>query len=507
MFFKSVVNRKCFEGHKILRFFLIGLVVFVIHVPAIEAQSETPWTPDQKVPGYSDNTHITPFLVADQNGVVHIFAVQTVGNEDRILALVCRQWNQERGWTIPIDILLPLGDARIIGVFLDSKEIMHLVFCGAANIYYSNAQVSRANNVSAWSLPEVVGLGAIDPCYGAIVGDNKGNLAILYNGRVDGNGVYSITSNDAGGNWSKPTPVFLTYDDKLIPFTINGFMGKSGKLHIVWNILNSANEFVALYYDRLDVGSNQWDKPVLLEKKPEDKDFFGLAMPYIVDNGKYVVIMYNGGNPYTGQPVPFGRPTLLIQISIDNGESWGGVTNPFPFLTGSSGEHSLVVDSSQNVHALALMRIDKQINGEYRAIGGMWHSELRNNIWGDPERLVTSVKPLMLRAVISQGNILLATWVEESVTGNGVWYSYTVLDSPKLPIVALPTALEQSSVASISSISSPIATSTQEDISLLIDQGASTYTPAQPLVFGIILVVLLILAIFIMVQLGDRRKN
>lgn len=513
MIYKSVVHRKRIVIHVFTQLLLIGLIIFVFNVPSVEAQMTNQWQPDKKVPGYSDDTHFTPLFVVDQNRTVHAFAVQPVGDEDRNLAIVYNQWNREKGWTIPIDILLfPPGDARIIGVFLDYKGIVHLAFiagkAGDAKIYYSSAQITRAGDASAWSFPLDIGGGAINPCYGVIAGDNKDNLVILYNGNMYGNGIYTITSNDAGYSWSEPMPVYLTYADQLVPFTVNGYMSKSGKLHVVWNILNSAYEFVSLYYDRLDVESNQWDKPILLEKKPVITGFFGPAVPYIVDNDKYVVVMYNGGNPYAGQPVPFGRPTLLIQTSTNNGESWSGAINPFPLLTGSSGAHSLVIDSNQNIHALALMRIDSSVDGEYRAIGGMWHSELRNNIWSDPERYITSVKSLDLRAVVSQGNVLLAAWIEESVPGNGVWYSYTVLDSPELPVIPLATPSVEHSSTPTSLVPSPVVTPTHENKPLLIDRDiTATYTPAQPLVFGLIPVVLLILGIIIMVQLRYRNKS
>jgi hypothetical protein len=84
----------------------------------------------------------------------------------------------------------------------------------------------------------------------------------------------------------------------------------------------------------------------------------------------------------------------------------------------------------------------------------MWHSTWRDNRWIEPDAVVkglavadpvgnTSFDPFEARAIVSQGNVILVTWRTDpgsSKKPNGIWYSYTSLDTPELPVVPLSTA-------------------------------------------------------------------
>jgi hypothetical protein len=102
---------------------------------------------------------------------------------------------------------------------------------------------------------------------------------------------------------------------------------------------------------------------------------------------------------------------------------------------------SLVVDGSDKIHAVFIQRIERNLNGKNAPIGGMWHSVLVGDYWTTPERIDQGrMSTYDVRSVISQGNHLLATWREDpGFSGQGVFYSYTVLDANSLPVIALPT--------------------------------------------------------------------
>jgi hypothetical protein len=154
----------------------------------------------------------------------------------------------------------------------------------------------------------------------------------------------------------------------------------------------------SLYYAKVNMKTGDWSKPALLDKRPDIERYFGPSVPSIVDNGKYVVIFYNGGNPYSDGIVPVGRPTLLARLSDDGGESWANITNPIPFLIGQSGEQALLVDSNHVVHAIANMRIDVLVDGRPKPIYGVWHAEFKDGVWRYPQRLLPSIlEPLLLR--------------------------------------------------------------------------------------------------------------
>ena len=295
-----------------------------------------------------------------------------------------------------------------------------------------------------------------------------------------------------------------------MPYSIKSYVGGLGKLHVVWGVnVIDGNVYDALYYDGIDIKTGKWNEPLLLDKRPAIKGYFGPSVPSVVDNGKYVVIMYNGGNPFTGGTVPIGRPTILVRLSEDGGKTWGNVTAPLPFLTGQSAEQALVVDSRQVVHLIANMRIDSLIDGNYKSVDGVWHSEFREGIWGYPERFVATVPPANIRAVVSQGNVILATWMEDGGFGqNGVWYSYTSLDAPESPVASLPIQstfekdpLMKVTVTNAESIQSP----TSVPGNLWDRKNTQIVGPQLPILIGIIPAVMLIVVIAVR-AIFMRRK-
>ena len=151
--------------------------------------------------------------------------------------------------------------------------------------------------------------------------------------------------------------------------------------------------------------------------------------------------MYNGGNPFPGRPVSLGRPVQLVQLSNDGGKTWSRPLGPFPSHLGRSGEHALALDGNGVPHSLFTQRIETATaDGEYSIIGGIWHSAFVDGNWANPDRFITTYSPHDVRAIVSQGNVLLVVWREDPGAGkHGVWFSYRVLDTPELPIIPLST--------------------------------------------------------------------
>lgn len=470
------------------------------------------WSPDKRVPGYLDDT-FTPFLIADQNRTIHAFATQRIGGKR---AIVYRQWTLAGDWTRPIDILFSPtgGDAQILDVFLASDGIFHMIFFGnadeTASIYYASVLATNAGDSSAWSFPELIGEGAAYPSYGTFEGDNQGNFVVVYNGNHEGNGIYITKSNDMGLNWSTATPLYLINDPRTMPYYIKSYVGRLGRVHVVWGVnIIEGTVYDSLYYAGIDIKTGDLNKPQLLDKRPNIQGYFGPSEPTIVDNGKYVVIMYNGGNPFKEGIVPVGRPTILVRFSNDDGETWEDVKNPFPFLTGQSGEQVLLVDSSQVVHAIAIMRIDSLVDGKYQPVEGVWHSEFKDGIWSYPQRFVTTIPAVNLRAVVSQGNLILATWMEDALFGqNGIWYSYTTLDSPELPATPLPihTVFEEvPTIMNTMTITENTLPSTGTPRDLIDKKNTNIGNPQLPILIGIIPAVILVFVIIIR-TMYIRRK-
>lgn len=492
---------------------IIRISLFLIVIPitlgfnniTVKADVAAQWSLDARVPGYLDDT-FPPFLVADRDRTVHAFASQWVDDGSRRLAVVYRKWSLSGGWTRPVDIILtPTGDAQILGAFLDNSDRMHIIFMsggvGNTTVYYTYAPAANADLVTAWSVPLVVGVNALGLNSAAIIGDDRDNLFVIYSGNKDGNGVYFVISENSGQIWSDPSPVFLTNDTTLFPFSLRLAIGSDRKVQATWNVVTSLGVDERLYFANYRIPDAEWDIPVELDRKIDLPEYFGPSFPAMVVNGSDIVILFNGGNPFAGQFVNPGRPVMRASISNDGGLTWGDPVNPFPFLNGRSGEHTLVVDSTGAVHGLFVMRIDKPIDGEYKAIGGIWHGTFQDGIWTNPERFVTTYPAHDVRAIVSQGNVLLAVWREDPGSGkHGVWFSYTLLDTPELPVnplsmVEMPILPSQTpTLIPLLSTLTPVS-----DNNIFGDASPSQWnaSPVFPLVVGVVPVVLVVIGMLV----------
>ena len=501
-------------------FFIIGMVCTLLsaglgYQPAF-ARGDYTWSPDARVPGYLDDT-FTPFLLADQNRTVHAFASQWVEINGRRLAIVYRQWTLMGGWTRPVDIILSPtgGDANFMSAYMDSSDTIHLIFMATealtrkSSVYYSSAPAASAAFPPAWSPPVIAAENALDLNSGAITGDGQGNLIIIYSGNRDGSGVYSVQSKDTGREWSEPLPVYLTYDSTLTPFSLHLTAGPDKRISAVWNVVTNLGVDEVLYFASFDSQKDAWKLPVELDRRLDLPEYFGPSFPVIVDNGKELVVVYNGGNPFTGRPVGAGRPIQRARISLNGGLTWNEPLDPFPFHVGRSGEHALVLDGEGIPHTLFTQRIEStDEKGNYSIIGGIWHSTFQNGGWTNPDRFISTVPPHDVRSIVVQGNVLLVVWRQDPGGGqNGVWYSYTGLDEPELPVVPLATDPASYFSAQQTATTTPVITTlVPTPRPELLDEAPPSHlgeNPALPIIIGAVPVALILLG----VVLGYRFLN
>jgi hypothetical protein len=500
---------------RIFALLITSVIAVTLNCFVVKANAGGEWAPDARVPGYLDDT-FTPFLVTDQNRTVHAFASQWVESMYRRRAIVYRQWTLKGGWTRPVDIILaPAGDATFLSAYLDSSSILHVIFmAGESNnlgVYYSHAAATEADWAPGWSEPILIGENALGVNSSSIVSDPQGNLFVIYSGWQEGNGVYLVSCADPCGNWSEPSPIFLTYDATLMPSSLKLVMAMDNQIRATWTVITSRGVDQALYFANYIVENSEWTTPIELDHRMDVPEYWGPSFPAMVDNGTDIIILYNGGNPYIDQFVIQGRPVMRTSISSDGGLTWRGPTNPFPFLNGRSGEHALAMDSMGRAHGLFIMRIDQLVKGEYRPIGGIWHSTYMNGIWSNPDRMVTSINPHDIRAVVVQGQILFVVWRQDPGDGtNGIWFSYAMLDSPELPIAPLSTVPAAISARESSTASSaPNTASPSPQNNIMSDSPSAQWmnNPAFPIIVGTIPVLLLVVGVVIVYRLlNDRRE-
>lgn len=389
------------------------------------AQGQIQWSAPQRIPGYPPDTY-SPYLVADSNGGVHAFHSQPTNGT---ISVVYSRWDYEHGWTMPVDIFLPLrGEAQVKGAWLDTHGMTHLIFTNGndqlgGDLFYSRAPALEAGSVRAWSAARLIGPSA-NLFAGAILGDDRGNLYVFYGGTLHGHGLYEVASHDNGETWSRPAPIHLTNDDAVFPGNVALLLDESHELHVSWAEWEPPNPR-DLYYARLDVDSGFIAPPVHLDEGGSDT-------PVMIKHDGVLFLIYATSG------IAHGVAGKAMKQSADAGRSWSNALWAFPPLVGGNGNAALVQDSNHTLYAFLGNRAGDCCHG-------LWYSTWHGNAWSDPQAIVQGPKsaefdPFSPHAVISQGNVVLVTWWNESRI-NGVWYSSAKLNAPELPLLPLPTTV------------------------------------------------------------------
>ena len=484
-----------------LSFTIILVITVAVNTLDAVAQEPIQWAPQDRIPGYDPLVN-TPYLIADQNRTVHAFNSTWIENEK---VIVYSQWTLEQGWTEPIDILLPplKQQIRFKGAILDEAGLVNLLFFSgddqAANIYYSSAPMVHAGGAPAWSTPIVVGDQAKTPDEAAFVMNSQNQIFVLYSSNSDDRtGLYfTYSTNDNRTAWSAPTPMFLTYGDGLFPFFLRMYVDSQDGIHALWNVNDESGLSQAFYYAKLEAGQVEWSDPIQF-------DAGGLNQPSITEYGDTLILIYHDEGE--------SGLTRYMRQSPDGGKTWTEKIRLFPHV-GSNGPPTLVTDSNNVLHMFFGNRVTSNSGA---TIMGIWHSIWDGGRWSFPQAVVSgpSIKddiggngfdPSFAKAIVSQGNTILVAWRSDPQAGvNGAWYSYTTLDTPELPIVALPTppvTVYATPTATVTPPPTPtptpllLPTATRQNEEVAANSSADN--PAIALIFGAIPVVLLISVVFV----------
>ncbi len=479
--------------------FSLGLVVILVMTAPGKSTAVAPpslaWSPAKQIPGYPSYTE-PPYLVADRNRTVHALHVQPVNDQP---AIVYSTWTMALGWTMPVDVLLAPHSALVInlrGLFLDAKGTLHAIFVAGddtfgGDVYYSRAAVANAEHPAGWSAPKRIGekarMGGTFAT--ALAADDRGDLYVVYSGTKEGNGLYEIRSQDGGDTWSDPAAIFLTGDSGIYPGTL-ALQLETGNLHIAWSDWRPPYGGYELYYARLDTERNTLSSPVLMSR-PVTGNFTLPDTPSMILHYNTLFLVYSEYTDLAG-----GSMAKLMRQSTDHGKTWTKPVLAFPPLIGGNGIASLLVDSDNELHAVLSNRTGDCCHG-------MWYSFWEGNRWSESQAIISPgpktrmFDPQIPNAVMSQGNVILATWINEERL-NGVWYSYARLDAPELPIVPLPTPIPSPDPTSTPNATTAIATPTSAttrlpatEISAEVPQ-AEESTPGFSILIGTVPVIALI---------------
>lgn len=516
------------KGKMFRLLFTFLLLILILITQYYQGLAQRSWTKHERVPGYADLTE-PPILLADSNRNVYAFASQFVGESNPQLAIHFSKWSADIGWSTPVDVILsPTEQARIMAATLEPDGWINLIFFGgddlAASIYFTRSPASGAEHAPNWETPKLIGKNAVTPSSATMASDGKGNLLVVFNGNLEGQvGAYFVFSSDKGKSWSDPFPVFGVSQEGLNTFGFSLSWGRSGFVHLAWNVVDQKGHNVGGYYSRFDPVQKQWLAPREFALGVGIDEGMGISNQAVIEHNGMVYLMYNNGIPPTGVP-----PAQWFQNSRDNGGTWTEAYRPFSRHVGRNGVISFGVDGSQRLHVIFADRIPMFIGGVYSAAGGIYQSTWMDEYWSEPEPIAEQYSipgqpvdpnephfsPYDARVVISQGNTILATWRSDpGGIRNGVWYSYRVLNLPEQPLKPFPTVEIRKSPVGTLSVG---ATATpRPSLSKTAEPRQVTFSPSDPVysegysnpgtnVFAGIVPVVLVISIVLIVRI--RKK-
>ncbi|MCA9968837.1 MAG: hypothetical protein KC425_01415 [Anaerolineales bacterium] len=400
---------------------LVGVLMVLLSATAVfgsQTYLSDEWSVPQRIPGY-DNDANPPVLLVDPTGVIHAFGDKAA---NRGSVIIYSRWSLAEGWSAPVDIILPTykEQARLMDAVLDDAGMVHLIFFSGddldANLYYTSAPLPQLGSAPAWTAPLLIGPAAITPSEARLVLDHAGYLAVVYAGRAEGRGVYVAYSTDNGQSWAEPQVFFLTYSDALFLWAFQALL-VDDKVHVAWTVNNISGNGEVIYYVRLSRDGTLDREPVELAVV----DGYEADWPSLVAYADQLIVVYNNSQP----------ATRWMRRSPDGGETWTEPVRPFPHI-GEYGFASFVVDSGGTLRLFTGNRIGNP------ATHGMWQSIWQGDGWSELQPLVSGppgngFDPSKPRAVISQGNLLFVAWRTDPMAGpNGIWYAYTLLDTPRV---------------------------------------------------------------------------
>ena len=495
--YKRLSQEKQFKQIYIFSLIFIYFFANVAAIPFLPAEQVTQWSQPRTIPLYQLGI-LPPVLVADQNRTVHAFSSQLIDldNGATLRVIFYNQWSLARGWTLPTDIIIsPYKEARITDVHLGSSGIFHLIFFGGdetgADIYYSQVSAPLADDSRVWSTPIVIGKNASDPANAAIVESDQGTLSVVYSGREQGNGLYVVNSKDNGATWSDAAPIYLAQSNTPNLSLLSVIKGESGWLHAVWGVFNVAGQGRGIYYTRSKDGI-EWSEPNLLVSAEEG---LGTQTPAIIEYDGVVFVFYSG---------------ISMLQSFDNGVTWNNPVKIFPRFTGVNGTLSPVIDGNNVLHLFFGQRISGNPD-----IHGMWHSTFENNRWTEPMAVtkgprvvdkqgLTGFDPYDAHAVVSQGNVLLVTWRTDpgDIRDNGIWYSYSTVDAPELPLATFPPMIAKNDTTSTPTEISAPSISTKDTGQISFEKDRQVRNP-----LGWIAIVVIFVSIIMVIYMLSKRNS
>jgi hypothetical protein len=357
-----------------MRMFRILRILFLISLlsssPVKLTTAETMtegWTPPILLFSGEGEIH-TPVVLADKTEKVHVFWIyqSTLFDPDgnQIFQIFYTQGEDDQ-WSVPVDVIA-VTSINNLSATIDNDGIIHLAWSGGNHYYYIRSSTNPSTEVRSWSKPEQI---AVGNATGNLYADPTGRIYLAYPG-LGTSGVFYISSDNNGLDWSTPRKVINTQGERssaAYPFLI---VGKNDMFHFVWTEFQLPQGWppTGIYYTQSSDGGTTWSYTSRVAG--EGYDQINIA---VGDNGLVHLVW----NAMVGV---YGR---YHSWSLDNGSIW---STPEIIMTqgATSGPPQLVIDNSGALHLLTTNDgawYDKWNGGGWDSWVNVSEEETRVTLW------------------------------------------------------------------------------------------------------------------------------
>lgn len=473
------------------------LILTILVITTAFTPINNQWTTPEQIPNYEDTSR-PPFLIADLHNRIHSFNYESLSPTQN--AIIYRTWSLDTGWTPPVDIILTGqggGPQTLQGVVLDREENFHLIFnvssMQGGNLYYSSAPLTRAANATGWSKPVLIGPDAGPQPFANLTLGLNDQLLVFFGAEINGDGLYLVTSENKGKNWSQPVALTLFSTVNYWAGAMRSLVDPDGTIHFVWSIISDAGVGEEVHYAKLNEEKNQFMDEALMARR-EGTDY-SANWPDLIRSDDILILFYMDSFP----------ATRYMRTSSDNGKSWSLPIQPFPYI-GEYETTAMVKDSLGTIHLLLGNRtVDPEIHG-------MWYSQWLGSRWSALSAITygpktSSFDPSVPKATILNGNLIFVTWWNDTRSDqrNGAWYSYLQLDAPPLDNSDPISLTTNSQDGTVESTPQPLPSSTlmaSTPTEELFNRNNANYLPASSVYWAIIPVIGLVIFFY-----GYRRRH
>ncbi len=328
-----------------------------------------------------------------------------------------------------------------------SDGLLHVLYRGGTDLYFSRALIERAYEPQAWSAPQQIDSGY----YVTLLADSQDVLHAVSS--VQGinlktqqalGGSVSLESEpcafcsdliyrrstDGGRTWNQPVNLSNTFEGSEKPSI---WQGPSGRLYVIWDEgydwYIGRGEYGSVRLTCSDDGGLTWSDPVVLDGDGAGP-FMG-AGTELADGSLLVVWRKSVGDDRA----------IYYQRSVDLGATWSAPT-PIPGIVANVAAESilddfeLVTDYAGIAHLFAVGFTVENPN----PLPGLYQIEFRQDQWRSPNNIYYDPlirRPEWPRAAVGPQNDIHLTWfirygqrLVAGESGLSVMYSYR---SPTLP--------------------------------------------------------------------------